>query len=576
MRKTILESEHELGTMTPNMAQMLRTNVKKFSTRYVFKQKHNHVYEGIKWPEFYTNIKRIAFNLQKSGFLKGEKVLIFSKNRVEMLQTEFAIQASGGIIVPIFHNLKEEVVTKLFQHSDSKYIFVGGDVQIERINPNLNFTKIFSFDEIKHDSFPEIIPFKELIAPVDFGSFSLDFEADPEEVCLNMYTSGTMGEQKCVQLTHKNILSQQAALDTLWDVNEHDRFLSYLPWHHSFGGIFEKITAIHNGAEMYLESSYGIDALEILENWKLVKPTIFFSVPMVYQSLYTLAKESKEAEELFFHSDLKFVFTAAAPLPKNISDEFEKRGVRVIEGWGLTETTPCCTLTDPTVKRVSGVVGKPIPGVKIRLAEDNEIHILGPNVMKGYYKNDEANAKAFSADGWFCTGDVGEFTETGLKLIARKDRIFKLLNAEKVIPSDLEKLILGRCSFLSYVLVEGSGRQFPVALLFPNKTLLNSSGNGNNISIENCACPHNMQDLAFCLNKCLLKVNGEIVEKFARINSAMLINGDLSVEDKTLTASMKMMPNSVKEVFKAHIQRIYGEDKEIEEEYYMIPLVDQY
>ena len=248
MRKTILESEHELGTMTPNMAQMLRTNVKKFSTRYVFKQKHNHVYEGIKWPEFYTNIKRIAFNLQKSGFLKGEKVLIFSKNRVEMLQTEFAIQASGGIIVPIFHNLKEEVVTKLFQHSDSKYIFVGGDVQIERINPNLNFTKIFSFDEIKHDSFPEIIPFKELIAPVDFGSFSLDFEADPEEVCLNMYTSGTMGEQKCVQLTHKNILSQQAALDTLWDVNEHDRFLSYLPWHHSFGGIFEKITAIHNKA----------------------------------------------------------------------------------------------------------------------------------------------------------------------------------------------------------------------------------------------------------------------------------------------------------------------------------------
>ena len=574
MHKSILESAHELKAITPNIAQMLRRNVKKFSSGYVFKQKVNNAYVGISWQEFYTHIKRIACHLRKLGFTRGDKAMIFSRNRVEMLQAELAIQASGGISVPVFHNLKEPVLTKLYQHSDSKYLFIGVADQLDRVNHNLEIRHIFSFDTIKHDDFPGLIPFKNLITPIDFKDFSLDFDADPEDICLNMYTSGTMGVQKCVQLTHRNILSQQTALDTLWDVNNNDRFLSYLPWHHSFGGIFEKFTALYSGSEMYLESGYGTDPKEILENWKVVKPTLFFSVPLVYQSLYSLAKESKEAEELFFHPGLKFIFTAAAPLPKNISDEFEKRGIKVIEGWGLTETTPCCTLTDPNVKRMAGVVGKPIPGVTLRLAEDMEIQVSGPNVMKGYYNNEEANKKAFTEDGWFCTGDIGEFTETGLKLIARKDRIFKLLNAEKIVPSDLEKKILGKCSFLSYVLVEGSGQKSPVALLFPNKALIDSKGINDDFIIENCRCPNNLEDLAGCLKTCIHKLNDGIKEKFARINCAMLIDGGLSVEDKTLTASMKMMPNSVKEVYKAHLQKIYGDDKEISEEYYMIPLQD--
>ncbi|NOY49836.1 MAG: AMP-binding protein [Chlorobi bacterium] len=571
MQKTFLESEHELKAVLPNIAQMLKRNSMRFSDGYVFKQKKNNKYEGIKWREFYININRIAMHLKEIGFSKGEKAMIFSRNRTEMLQAEFAIQASGGISVPVFHNLRKEVVNKLYKHSDSHYIFVGGESQIEKIDTDLNLKQIFSFDDIKNINFPDLVMFKELIKPIKLDGFSLDFDADPDDVCLNMYTSGTMGVQKCVQLTHHNILSQQAAFKYAWDLNQNDRFLSYLPWHHSFGGIFEKMSAIYNGSEIYLESSYGTDPQEILDNWKLVKPTAFFSVPMVYQSLYSLARENKEAEALFFHPDLKFVFTAAAPLPRNISDEFEKRGVKVMEGWGLTETTPCCTLTDPDVKRAPGVVGKPIAGVKIRLAEENEIQILGPNVMKGYYNNDAENEKVFTEDGWFRTGDVGEITETGIKLIARKDRIFKLLNAEKVVPSDLEKKILGKCSYLSYAFVEGSGRKFPVALLFPNKSLISSTGD-NNIVIENCACPDNLESLSHCLKSCLLKTNNEIKEKFARIKCAMLVNDGLSIENKTLTASMKMMPKSVKYVFHDHILKTYGEDVDIKEDFFIIEL----
>ena len=139
-----------------------------------------------------------------------------------------------------------------------------------------------------------------------------------------------------------------------------------------------------------------------------------------------MTRESKEAEDIFFNSGLKFIFTAAAALPEKLSNEFEARNIKVIEGWGLTETSPCCTLTDPELKRETGVVGKPIPGVSVRIANDDEIQVKGPNVMVEYYNNDEANEGVFTEDGWYRTGDVGALTENGLKLISRKDRIFKL------------------------------------------------------------------------------------------------------------------------------------------------------
>ncbi len=571
MSKELLKSEFILGKIIPNIAQMLRKNVRENKDVFVFKERKNGKYIGIRQLDFYRNIRRIAYNLTKKGFEKGDKIVILSRNRREMLEFELAVQASGGITVPLFFNLKKEVIERLTEHSDANFIIVGGQKQLDKIRQDFPVKKIFVFDNIIDKSFPDLVCFDELIQNECPNDYNLDFDADQNDICLNMYTSGTMGVQKCVQLSHRNILSQQTALDMLWNIDKKDRFLSYLPWHHSFGGIFEKFSALYNCAEMYLESGYGVNPKVIMENWKIVKPTIFFSVPLVYQALYSLAKEDKEAEKLFFHKDLKFVFTAAAPLPKNISDEFEKRNVRVIEGWGLTETTPCCTITSPNEKRVNGVVGKPIPGVTIKISNDSEILVKGPNVMRGYYKNDKANDKVLSDDGWFSTGDIGEITKTGLKLIARKDRIFKLLNAEKIVPSDIEKKILGKCSYLSYVLVEGSGRRFPVALLFPNKALIDATKiDDNEINIENCRCPKKTEELSDCLKKCLKELNNNVKEKFARINSALLINNKLSIEDKTLTASLKMKPNGVKHIYKAHIEKLYDENVKIREKVYII------
>ena len=577
----ILKSEKKLGEIIPNIALMLKGNAERFKDKTVFQVKKNGKYQGITWSQFFTHIENIAFNLKNFGYSKGDRVVIYSQNRLEMLEFELAVMVSGGVAVPIFFNYNSETAEQLIIHSDAKYLAVGECLQLERISPELPLRQIFTFNSFDKLEDPEVLnkrnnvtQFNELLADKSDADFTLNFDALPDDICLNMYTSGTMGNQKCVQLTHKNILSQQAALNIIWNLDENDRFLSYLRWHHSFGGIFEIFTALYNGAALSLESSLGLNPVEIFENWKLVKPTIFFSVPVVYQALVDMILEDEKAEEEFFHPELKFVFTAAAPLPKHISDEFEKRNIPVIEGWGLTETSPCCTLTNPKIKRVPGVIGSPIPGVSIKIADDGEILVKGPNVMVGYYKNDKANEGIFTEDGWFCTGDIGEITDTGLRLITRKDRIFKLLNAEKIIPTKLEGSITSKCHYISYALVEGSGKNFPVALLFPNRNLFDRPEDSIDIDLENCSCPNSIEELSKCLHNCLSDVNCSLKQKFARIKAAMLIDDNLSVENKTLTPSLKLAPNNVKEIYKAHIEKLYGADSNLREQVYIIPLDD--
>ena len=568
----ILESNNKLGKVIPNIGTFLQLNRSRFLNHLVYQEKGiDNKYQGISWDQLYANIENIAFNLKSIGFGKGEKMILFSRNRLEMLELELAIMAVGGIAVPIFANFKQKTAELLINHSDAQYLTIEGQQQLNNISPKLNLKKIFVFDDVKGKRFSNLLPFSSLLKVYSRVESSLRFDLPPDTICLNMYTSGTMGTPKCVQLTHKNILSQQAALDIVWDIDDNDRFLSYLPWHHSFGGLFELFTALYHGATISLESSYGKDMESIMENWKIIKPTIFFSVPKVYQSLLALTKGSKEAEDLFFNSGLKFIFTAAASLPEKISNVFENRGIPVIEGWGLTETSPCCTVTDPNQKRATGVVGKPIPGISIGIAEDDEILIKGPNVMVSYYKNKEANENTFTDDGWYRTGDVGEIIDGRLKLISRKDRIFKLSNGEKVIPTDLERLIRVKCHYVAYAIVTGNGQDHPVALIFPNKNLLENPDHAIATS-ENCFCPKNINELGRCLTNCLHDANCAIEQKFAKVKSAVIIDDVLSLDNNTLTPSMKVAPNNVIEKYKSYLENLYGDNVPVEEEAYVIEL----
>jgi long-subunit acyl-CoA synthetase (AMP-forming) len=365
-----------------------------------------------------------------------------------------------------------------------------------------------------------------------------------------MYTSGTSGALKGVLLTHDNILSQQRALAALWTITPEDRFLSYLPWHHSFGGIFEKYGALYNGAVLGLDDSLGKDMPLLIRNWKAFRPTVYFSVPKVYQQLVAHAETHPEDEAAIFHPELRFVFTAAAPLPANLSAYFASRGIDVIEGWGLTETSPCCTLTDPHEARsVPGMVGYPIPGVAIRLAADGEILVQGPNVMRGYYRDPGATARALSEDGWFHTGDLGELVGAGLRLVARKDRVFKMLNAEKVVPTEIENRLAGMNSYIRHVIVTGSGRAFLAALIFPDYFRI-----GEEFGSDRAAADRIVKE---SLRQTLLAFNAEHPVKYEHIQAFAIVNRELSIEQEDLTPSLKVRVHNVLQDSGEYLEAIY-------------------
>jgi long-subunit acyl-CoA synthetase (AMP-forming) len=545
-----------LGPIVPNVATLVERCALRYPQTTVFRSLRNGAFGGPAWSELAASIRSIAASLRALGLRAGDRVAIVSQNSLEMLALELAVLSSRAIAVPIFHGYPRHVLTELIGFCGARFLAVGTTGHLQRIDPSLGLERIILLDELSDCTSSDLVRYADLRdashARAELGD-ALALDADANDVCLMQYTSGTTGTPKCVQLTHRNILSQAVALEPVWGLEAGGRLLSYLPWHHSFGGIFELFNALTRGATITLEPSLAKDPASILEHWRTVRPTAFFSVPKVYQSLIDLTRNDPDALGDLLHPELRFVFTAAARLPDPIARELESRGIQIVEGWGLTETSPCCTITGATHARTPGVVGRPIAGVSIMIADDGEILVKGPNVMRGYYENPVDNAAAFTDDGWFRTGDVGAIEEGGLRLVGRRDGIFKLSNGEKVVSAEIEHALQSACHYLAFAVVAGSGQDHPVALLLPNRQLLAGAS-----AIEHCACPRSLEELSRCLSVCLAEANAGIVQKFARVPVALLVDGELSIDDGTLTPSMKVVAAKVLETYRDAIEELYA------------------
>ncbi|GDY11577.1 AMP-binding protein [Planctomycetota bacterium] len=243
--------------------------------------------------------------------------------------------------------------------------------------------------------------------------------------CLIQCTSGSTGEPRGVVLTHGNLASQQAAFAMLWpEVGPGDRCAAYLPWHHSFGGLAERLWILGRGATLTVVPGGGRDRDRFLATLRAVRPTVYLSVPKLHRTAI-------EADALD-RSCLRWVFTAGATLGDDLADWYERRGISVAEGWGLTETSPSATITRPGSARRTGVVGQPIPGVSVGVADDGRIHVRGPNVMLGYFRRDDPLPRDADGNRTIDSGDLGAWTDNGLRLIGRSDQVLKMANGEKV------------------------------------------------------------------------------------------------------------------------------------------------
>lgn len=410
----------------------------------------------LSWGELDERRRVVAAGLSQLGVGRGDTVAVVAHNSPEMLIAELAVISLGAASAALFPDGPAEVLSQCLTDSGAKVVLAGSAAQQHRLR---GFEKVVVLDD---QPLAGGIPLKSLSGSIELPRVSAD------EVAFVLYTGGTTGRQKGVELTHRNALAQQAAMSVTWEISEKDVFLSYLPWHHSFGSLFERLMALWHRATLVLDDSRGKDLDKLLGNLAEVKPTVYFGVPRVYHALAARTRRDPKAHGAVFKGSLRFVFSAAAPVSEEVFDWFEKNGVPVLEGWGLTEASPCVTVTRPGTPRAPGIDGWPLPGTTVRLEKGDhprfgEAVVRGPQVMKGY-RNLPAETARVLRNGELWTGDLAEWTPTGLRLHGRADGVFKLENGEKVSSGEVELRILAATPLVEQCVVLGHGQVFVTAL----------------------------------------------------------------------------------------------------------------
>jgi len=510
-------------------------------------------YRPVSWGRAMGDIAATAVFLRQLGVEPGDRVAVFSPNSYAMLVWELAVVSMGSVSVPIFADYDEKRLEFILRHSQPKTILAGGEERREKVAacPSARgLARIVTAEELAGGIWSS--------AEDAVGTLAgMVRRVQRDDICFIQYTSGTTGDPKGVMLMHRNILSQQAALSRVWDISSASRFLSYLPWHHSFGGLFERFSALYNGATLYLEDSFGKDIDRLFQNWAAVKPTQFFSVPKIYTAMMTEARLNPEIKEVLFHPGLKFVFTAAAPLPRECGEYFKVQGIPVLEGWGLTETSPCVTLTPAGKERVHSIVGEPIPGCEVVTTEDGEILVRGPNVMQGYYRDPERTERAIDSYGWFHTGDLGEITDYGVRMICRQDGLFKLSNGRKVSSMLVENALTLSSRWIQHAVALGSGEDYVAALVFPNYRNLRHWAESEGILLPEGEAlsghPKIQALIADEVEENLL----DFQPKYAQVQAFVIVPHELTIEAGELTPSMKVIRHRVSEKFKEWSSVIY-------------------
>ena len=568
-----LRSPLPLGEITPNIGTMLLNNRDRYGDRDAFAQRQDGPYRHWTWRQMVNDVLNIAAFVLPAGDVQEDstdnRVAFISANCYHRLVSEMAVMGTGMVAVPVFPGYAADLMSDLVGFADVACLVSDNLEKITTLRADCLPDRVLAMTGSARTADPELleklsgmgvssVTFMDDLLAAGAGENTNRLEnrmreVESDSLAMIMFTSGTSSFPKGVQLTHRNLMSQQKALEILWKPEHGMRFLCYLPWHHSFGGLFERFFALHSAGCLAIDDSGGKDAARLLQNFGEVKPNVYFSVPKVYQEIVTRILSEPELGSRFFHDELKFVFTAAAPLPISTSEVFKIKGVPVVEGWGLTETSPCCTLTELSLERTPGVVGFPIPGVEIMLGNENEILVKGPNVMRGYFRRPDLTAKVFS-DGWFGTGDVGEITTEGARIISRLDRMFKLDNGEKVFPARIEDRIAGRCKFIKYAYVFGSGQKHPSLLTFPNYELMSADGGGK-LDQSDCVYPGCLGDLAGCLGECI-EAEQKAGASFERVDAAVVVDSELTVEANQLTPSFKLIPRKIEEDFDKTIQAL--------------------
>jgi long-subunit acyl-CoA synthetase (AMP-forming) len=568
------ESPIALGEHEPSLGVVLRDRASRFGEKVYLRYRADGPSGGgepvrLSFHDFGRGVFQIARNLIARDIRPGDRIAMISENRAEMLMFELAAMSIGAVSVPVYAGYPSPQISYVLRHARPRMVVVSGMHQLAKVerdrHPWVEAWYCMDVDAAARKW--GAAEFAALTAPGGAMGDELESRIDdvrPDDLCMIMYTSGTTGPPKGVMLAHRNLISQQKALSLLWDVGENDVFLSYLPWHHSFGGLFERFMTLYNGCELGLDDSFGRDVDRLLENWRLFNPTLFFSVPRVHDMLLARCRQDPEAATAVFGGRLRFVFTAGASLPAHVAAAYARHSIPVLEGWGLTETSPCCTVTGgANLPQTgggwrSGHVGWPIPGVSIRIDSDQEILVRGPNVMRGYLDDEDMTARVIDEDGWFHTGDLGEFSrDSGLRILGRRDGAFKLTTGEKVHPHRIESVLANESPYISTAVALGSGRDYVAALIFPDRARLLEWAAAQRFECPDFESLLEHPSVRELFVDEIARVNPLIEVKYHRVKRFVLVGRELSLERGEVTPSGKVCRERVCDGSRREIEGLF-------------------
>lgn len=591
-----------------NLAAMFFSNREKHPDHPAYRYKQNGKWATVTWRTAAEDCEKISAGLIALGISHGDRIGLISNNRYEWALTDYAVLAAGAILVPVYPTLTPPQIAYIIRDSGIRFLIVEDELQIMKIDAvRSEFAGVEKFFILSPpESMPECwTSFSDLS-----GRGAALLAEQPEiisdamkkisrsDTATVVYTSGTTGEPKGAVLTHGNFLSNIESAAQIFDCYPTDSILSFLPLSHSFERMAGHFFSCYHGATV----SYAESLDTVAENIREVRPTLVISVPRLYEKIYnrilTMVEAGSGLKRWIFYramttgrkyshlrlrhrripvsvrlknalahhlvfrklhervgGRLRYFVSGGAPLAPEIAEFFAAAGLVILEGYGLTETSPAITFNRPESMKI-GTVGKPIPGVEVRIAGDGEILSRGPHIMKGYLNKEADTHEVIDDDGWFHTGDIGMFDDDGFLVITdRKKNILVTAGGKNVAPQPIENRLI-TSPYIEQAMLIGDRRRFCSAIIVPDREVLENWAREQSLnfnSYEDLLSLPAVSDL-ISAEKERLTVD---FASFEQVKKFILVSKPFSQESGELTPTLKIKRRVVEAKHASEIETMY-------------------
>lgn len=590
--------------MKNTLTDLLIKQIKQYDLgKKIFFTKEDDEYIPFTLRELINEIFNLISFFRKLNLNEGDKAAIISENRVEWVAADFACMFSKLVSIPVYTSLSNSQIKYILNDSEAKVCFVSNSFLLDKIlsiKQELKHLKnivVFNNVDLKVGDTEHVTKYKDIISLNDdttdeqilLSLKELDDKISGSDLLTIIYTSGTTGIPKGVMLTHGNVCSNVLACKKVLPITDKDIFLSFLPYSHVYERTAGYYLPLFCGSTIYYAQSIDTIAKQLPET----KPTFVITVPRLLDKMYNRLMNSSDdmknvmqkkiflwaietaknnkistdnikwkiADKLVYKKirektggRIRYFVTGGGAMNKTISEFFQRIGITVLEGYGMTETSPVISVNPPG-KNKYGTVGKALDGVKLKLSDENEILVNGELVMKGYFK-DEKNTEEAIINNWLHTGDIGEIDDEGyIKITDRKKSLIKTSGGKYVAPAQIEEMLTG-LRYIENAMVIGNERMYVTALLVPDKNELISYAEKNKVDFKSYSELMNNNSLHRLIQGDIDKLQKDLAH-YERVRRFNLIEVPFSIEGGELTPTMKIKRKHVEEKYRDKIETMY-------------------